>query len=331
MKIKFFLTLLISFILLPIAWAGNIQSYAADYDLSPIVAAYEARNRSESFDTLHSLLQVKPNKLDAYRLGMMVAASYDEHDEFFAHAANILARKPGDEHALSLKLLFSRALDNKESYQQTLQALQETSLLATEKMLSVIQEVEMLWAQPVVKRPSEIDNAKLGILALGSPANADGSPRPRLHNTLIRTLEVAKIYSQAPIIVTGGAVNSSIAEALAMKNWLVANGIESTRIIMEDKARDTVGNALNILPIIENLQINQLFLITVEYHLRRSTLIFDGVFKANKSKVLFTGVAANSDLKGKHFDQRMKIERIASYRDRCRASGLYEHDDFSVM
>ena len=58
------------------------------------------------------------------------------------------------------------------------------------------------------------------ILALGSPANDNGTPQPRLLATLKETLAVANQNPTALIFVTGSAVKTKMVEANAMKDWL---------------------------------------------------------------------------------------------------------------
>jgi len=325
---RYLLSLLVIQFLSTSTQAGSIESYHRDPDLSPIVTAYLARDEDESFSALNTLIQEKPNKIEAHRIGMMLAMIYDRYDELFIHTGSILKKESSDLQALTLELLYQRALGHKGPYIQTLRALQKSSLEVTKEILAVIRDVELAWGRAVKAIIPEIEGSNLGILALGSPVSHDGTPLPRLKNTLERTLEAARAYPNAPVIVTGGAVYSQFTEALAMKNWLVNKGIKPERILLEDKARDTIGNALNIIPLVERNGLDNLLLITVEYHLRRSTLVFEGVFKEHKLKTKFTGLAATSDLQGSNLAERMYLERVASYRDRSRSRGFYEHGDF---
>ena len=325
---RHFLCVFVYCILSASAQAGNIESYLGDPELSPIVTAYLARDKAESIDALNTLILGNPSKIDAHRLGMLLAMIYDRYDELFSHAANVLEKDPGDLQALTLTLLYHRALGNKVNYEQTLRALRKSSREVTEEVLAVILDVELAWGRPVTATLPEFDHSNIGILALGSPVSSSGTPLPRLMNTLNRTLEAAMAYPKATIIVTGGAVYSKFTEALVMRNWLVSKGINPNRIQMESKARDTIGNAVNIIPLVESKNLDKLLIVTVGYHLRRAVLTFEGVFKAYKLKTTFNSIAAVGDLQGSNLAERMYLERVASYRDRSRACGLYGHDDF---
>merc|ERR1719412_1271700 len=121
---------------------------------------------------------------------------------------------------------------------------------------------------------------RMSIVALGSPADDDGTPRPRLLGTLKKTLEAAEAYPEADIFVTGAAVSSNMPEAIAMTRWLTARGVDEKRITKEMKAMDTVGNYEYIAPMLRKRGITKIMLITVYYHLNRSSALADSVFDA---------------------------------------------------
>ena len=69
----------------------------------------------------------------------------------------------------------------------------------------------------------------------------------RITNSLQKRLKAAETYlKENPdtlVIVSGGqGSGEDISEALAMKNYLISNGIAKERIIMEDKSTSTVEN-----------------------------------------------------------------------------------------
>merc|ERR1719335_647150 len=146
---------------------------------------------------------------------------------------------------------------------------------------------------------------RMSIIALGSPADDDGTPRPRLLGTLNKTLEAAKAYPNADIFVTGAAVSSNMPEAIAMTKWLTARGVDTKRITMEMKAMDTVGNYEYIAPMLKARGVTKVMLITVYYHLNRSSALADAVFEQRGLKAEVVGVAGESDLKGDDLSKRM--------------------------
>lgn len=96
---------------------------------------------------------------------------------------------------------------------------------------------------------------------------------------LERRLEAAKQYLQehpdAPCIVSGGqGANEDVSEAQAMKTWLVANGIEESRIYQEDESTNTEENIRNSKRIIEqNGFSTDIAVVTDGFHELRASLI----------------------------------------------------------
>mmetsp|Transcript_35536 Transcript_35536/g.43940 ORF Transcript_35536/g.43940 Transcript_35536/m.43940 type:complete len:146 (+) Transcript_35536:1499-1936(+) len=118
-------------------------------------------------------------------------------------------------------------------------------------------------------------------------------------------------------------------EAIAMRNWLVKHGISKNRIIMEMKARDTVGNYVEILPMLRERNIKKVVLVTVLCHLQRSSVLAEAVFDEGEGdEIEVIRIGGESDFVGEKLTQRLKVERAASYRDLARALRLYEQRDF---
>ena len=71
------------------------------------------------------------------------------------------------------------------------------------------------------------------------------------------------------------SAQQTVSEAQAIKNGLVANGIEPSRVLLEDKARTTYENFLNCKKIIEeNAPENaSVGILSNTYHLFRAGLI----------------------------------------------------------
>ena len=76
-----------------------------------------------------------------------------------------------------------------------------------------------------------------------------------------------------PIIVSGGSVfEFSTAEAPIDKRFLVDLGVPADRVILEEKSRDTVENAVYSARIIRERGFRHPILVTSAYHMRRSVI-----------------------------------------------------------
>ena len=119
----------------------------------------------------------------------------------------------------------------------------------------------------------------LCIVVLGYELKDSGSMKPELIGRLETALASAQKYPNALIVCTGGSTarsNRSITEAGQMAAWLTENGIDPERIIIEKQSRSTVGNAINTCKILTETypQITHLALVTSDYHLPLSSLLF---------------------------------------------------------
>lgn len=112
------------------------------------------------------------------------------------------------------------------------------------------------------------------LIVLGAAVHGD---TPSL--SLVERLEAAKDYlikhPDTVVIVSGGqGGEENVSEARAMYEWLCANGIDSTRIIMEDKASSTYENLKFSREIINGLSDDAtVAVVSSEYHLCRAKLI----------------------------------------------------------
>lgn len=120
----------------------------------------------------------------------------------------------------------------------------------------------------------------LCIVVMGYQLGAKGSIQPELEGRLQIALTAAHQYPNAYILVTGGptSADSGATEAGRMADWLVQKGISSQRIIQENQAYSTEQNAIYGLKLLKNdyPQVRHLAIITSDYHMIRSHLVFAG-------------------------------------------------------
>lgn len=93
--------------------------------------------------------------------------------------------------------------------------------------------------------------------------------------------ECAMKYPQSKIVITGGKTTYILrkrnrSEAEAMRDYLVnVKHLDSSRIILETQAGSTIYNAINTMKLLyEDTDIRSATIITSDYHVRRSTLLF---------------------------------------------------------
>ena len=100
-------------------------------------------------------------------------------------------------------------------------------------------------------------------------------PSKMLLRRLETACEILKAHPEDPCIVTGGqGPGEDCSEAQAMKDWLVAQGVDSNRIFLEDRSTNTWENLSFAKKILEENQLPQKVLVVSDrYHLYRCSRI----------------------------------------------------------
>lgn len=114
------------------------------------------------------------------------------------------------------------------------------------------------------------------LFILGAGLKGDTIP-PTLKNRLDKGLEYLNANPNLEVVVTGGQGSGEyLTEAEAMRRYLVANGIENNRIIIEDKSTSTAENMRFSADVLEELtgrRDYKIMIATNEFHLFRSKIL----------------------------------------------------------
>lgn len=82
------------------------------------------------------------------------------------------------------------------------------------------------------------------------------------------------------VILSGGDVKKTgISEARAMNNFMIGKYSTICEVFLEEKSKNTVENAINCLPFLEEMNCGSIYLVTSEFHMPRAKCIFESVFK----------------------------------------------------
>lgn len=110
----------------------------------------------------------------------------------------------------------------------------------------------------------------LCIVVFGYGLGADGSIQPELEDRLYVALNAARQYPNAYVAVTGGQTSEvpGVSEAGQMAAWLRTQGVEDSRLIVEDQALSTTQNAVNTYNLLtaQYPGVNTLAVVTSDYH-----------------------------------------------------------------
>ena len=123
------------------------------------------------------------------------------------------------------------------------------------------------------------DTDELCIVVLGFQLEPDGSKKEELVQRLTAALESAKKYPNAYVVCTGGGTaseNESATEAGKMAEWLISNGVEKKRVIVEDNSVTTAQNAIFTYDILTSLypSVKKLAIVSSDYHIATGELLF---------------------------------------------------------
>ena len=121
--------------------------------------------------------------------------------------------------------------------------------------------------------PFPVDSYDAAIV-LGAMVRPDGSPSPALARRVGHAVRLAHAGVVSHLLMTGGAVRHPVPEARIMRDLAVAAGIAPGRVVTEEGALNTIGNALLSRPIIAQRGWTRLLLVTDACHIPRSLYVF---------------------------------------------------------
>ncbi|WP_213586084.1 YdcF family protein [Paenibacillus sp. J2TS4] len=118
----------------------------------------------------------------------------------------------------------------------------------------------------------------------GKPRDADalvvlgyrcegGRMDPLLAERLDTALALWKRYRYRYMILSGGAVVSDLTEAGIMRDYLVSQGVDARRILLEEYSRNTVHNIVNCAILMKQHRLQSCLFVSNSFHLRRMRYI----------------------------------------------------------
>lgn len=142
--------------------------------------------------------------------------------------------------------------------------------------------------------PKDLPNDNsMSVVILGFALNDDGTMKQELIGRLETGLAIAKDYPQSYVVVTGGGTakhNPNVTEGGLMGDWLLEHGLDGSRLIVENRAQDTVGNAKNTYEVLKTKYktVNKVVLVTSDYHVPRGCILY-------YTKFVLEGLENNSE------------------------------------
>lgn len=111
-------------------------------------------------------------------------------------------------------------------------------------------------------------------VVMGTTANLDGTPSRWLQTRLDKAIEVYNEGLIRWIIASGGREDNGVFEGSVMGEYLVSNGIPSTRVIIDNEGVDTFSTARNVAEIMKIRGWTSILVVSQFYHIPRVKLAF---------------------------------------------------------
>lgn len=301
------------------------DSYANDSILSEDVVRFRRWEWQDLYKSLDQKAQENPDYLNTYRLQAEVYLVNKNYKEAFSQLDRILRRDPSDIHALSLSILAAKVTGEKEQVKNRLAALKYISPEAEEAVHNVLKFSDSNNAKKVNYGSDQLTDMVPDVIAVfGQSPNPDGTPSPALITRLEKTKEMAERYPDIPIVLSGGPVRYEYAEADVMAKWLVENGISADRLILDDIARDTPGNAVGMVKAFKEFGAKKVLAVGTILHLPRATTVLKVYADAVGYDITIDSAGGGTPPSG----SKQEGERLYTYVNALRAGFLYTKDDF---
>ena len=157
---------------------------------------------------------------------------------------------------------------------------------------------------------------KLGVVVFGCTVTPEGEPSPALARRLQRAVQEYRRQPHAVLVVSGGAVQTRPAEGAVMRAWLQSHGVPEAHIVVEDQALSTLDNARRVVPLLKELGLRRVLLVTERFHMRRSqTLLRRVLLSAGLADLKVERASAPDGLRGVARLRRWLGETLATGRD----------------
>ncbi|MEZ9870424.1 ElyC/SanA/YdcF family protein [Vibrio sp. 10N.261.51.C6] len=168
------------------------------------------------------------------------------------------------------------------------------------------------------------------IVTLGYALNPDGSMHEILIERLETTLAMSKANPDAMIVLTGGVPKNHKTEGKLMADWLISKGVSKDRIIEENYATSTVGNALFSSYALARHDIKHATIISSASHVRRGQTLFEiASWQTGPQGITFDTVSY-PDKPLEDLKKASSGELLGIYRDALRTYGMWSYRSYPL-
>ncbi|WP_273993814.1 ElyC/SanA/YdcF family protein [Vibrio parahaemolyticus] len=275
-------------------------------------------------------------QLEPYRTDLLISAAnaqiynknVDRAIELFEQALSVA---PDDADLHAYLAVWQRFKGNQTESDQHMATLAKLNAGKAADINRIFDTVDRVLATPLKEKADKgkLDN-KGAIVTLGYALNPDGSMHQILVERLETTLAMAKANPDAIIILTGGVPKNHKTEGKLMADWLIEKGVSKDRIIEENYATSTVGNALFSSYALSRHNIKHATIISSASHVRRGQTLFEiASWQTGPQGITFDTVSY-PDKPLKDLAKASESELLGIYRDALRTYGMWSYRSYPL-
>ena len=335
---------------LPQAGAGSLRGtqienlipkYATSYEDDKFLEAPIKQFRQWQWFDLYTTLDEKtkeePKHLNTYRLQAEVYLINSKYSAALAALDHVLKINHDDIYALGLSAYIKHFLGDRLQELSRMKALQNVSKECANQLQILMNDVDnMLY----LEHGKGLENSKMeydSIALLGVSPSPTGNITASGVLRIKETVKAAYLYPNAKIIISGGAVDTDYTEAEVMANYLIKNAneiakslnlevddtwtISPDRILLDELARDTVGNAIGIFKHLETENLHRTLIVASTSQIMRAYIIFNSYAKKENYSISFDTVGSSEV-------EATNNEYYYSYVGAANAYGLFTLKDY---
>ncbi|UUX34612.1 YdcF family protein [Fundicoccus culcitae] len=302
------------------------QSFESEPAFHPVLEQLNQWNIKTAVKQLDHIIQNYPDyRIQAIRLKAEVYGTYDYFQSAWEQWDLILADLPTDRQALFLSTIYAHILNSSTHYSERFIQLNKYHPNDAKRLTQLITFIDRFKSNKNLWRTIQSLTTIDAIVVFGKGLKSDGSIPIALEARLQAAKKLSHRHPEAKIIVSGGAVANQYNESEHMAKWFVEHQIDSSTIIREPLAKDTVGNSIESSKIILEEGFKTIVAVSSAIHLPRAWMSL----KANPDLLLNQiNIAAYAPMEEIKTAITLKEQQL-SYTTVLRVSKHFTYADFS--
>lgn len=262
------------------------SSFADVEELKEAVLLLKRWQYKNALEIINKNIENKNQLVNSLLLKGEIATIHENYEIAIDVYKKILELEPKNIYALTMIIghlkIVESDIEEIETYLKTLEIVAPQIAHKLKETLIFIQKSKEEYHYNEISKSLDL------ICVFGYFLYDDGSMPDKLIERLKKTYELAKKYSRANILISGGVVQNKYCEAIEMKKKLIEMGLDEERLIALVTAKDTVGNVWEFMEYIRSNSFKNICIVTSIEHLPRAWMsLYTGLKEGNVEANLF--------------------------------------------